>query len=181
MQDNNEAKPNSIAHQDRVRIEYKRLNVKIAALDKFVNSDKIHSLEDIEQAQLKDQLRIMKEYAGALKGRIDGFRVPIQGGDDYVQSEEIDDINSFAMAIDAWHSTKMEQGNRMLNVPAESLEYEDVNNPGKSIKLDMTGDVLMAYRIGVMTALHLFAELPFGAELATGDDVEAKEEDADAS
>lgn len=78
----------------------------------------------------------------------------------------IADINTFAMVIDNWHAEKIEQGNRMLNIPeGSSIDYENADAPGLVQKLVLEGAYMKAYRIGVMTSLELFANLPFGASI----------------
>lgn len=80
----------------------------------------------------------------------------------------INDLDTFAAAIDQWHAAKIEEGNRMLELGVTvdaSIEVEDADNPGNPRKLELTGDVGAAFRIGVQTALVLFQSLPFGVSV----------------
>jgi hypothetical protein len=90
-----------------------------------------------------------------------------------VGATPIVDIDAFAMLVDHWHAEKMEHGNRLLEFQeGTTIEVEDEAKPGEVIAMDLNGAYLQVFRVGVMTVLNLFKDLPFGAsiEAAPGDD-----------
>jgi len=61
-------------HQQRVVTERDDLNIKINALDGFIKGSLIfHNLPKDEQALLKRQCEVMKEYSDILQSRINAF------------------------------------------------------------------------------------------------------------
>ena len=56
---------------DRLKIEKKELDIKIEALERFILSKNIDSLDKENQNLLNKQLNIMVEYSRILKKRID--------------------------------------------------------------------------------------------------------------
>lgn len=86
-----------------------------------------------------------------------------------IGAKPIKDIDTFAMMVDHWHGQKIEHGNRLLAIPeGTTIEVEDQKNPGHVIEMDLNGPYLQVFRVGVMTALHLFKDLPFGASIEEG-------------
>lgn len=84
----------------------------------------------------------------------------------------INDVDTFAMLIDQWHATKMDHGNRLLKIPeGTTIEVEDAKTPGQTIEMDLNGTYLQVFKVGVMTALHLFKDLPFGASIEEASNV----------
>jgi hypothetical protein len=130
-----------------------------------------------EQARMRKQCELMNALAEVLKERIDAFP-PVPEGESYesfggtvqeampTDAKPIDDINTLAMLVDHWHGQKFEQGNRLLEIPeGTTIEVEDDKNPGQVIAMDLNGPFHQVFKVGVMTVLHLFKDLPFGASL----------------
>lgn len=83
-----------------------------------------------------------------------------------VGAKPIEDVNTFAMMVDHWHAQCMERGNRVLQIPEGTIiEVADESTPGQTIEMDLNGPYLQVFRVGVMTVLHLFKDLPFGASI----------------
>lgn len=83
-----------------------------------------------------------------------------------IGAQPIEDVNTFAMLVDHWHDQKMEYGNRLLEIPEGTMiELEDEKNPGQVIAMELSGAYMQVFRVGVMTALNVFKELPFGASI----------------
>lgn len=62
-------------HQERVVVEKEELDVKLNALDKFLQGDLFKSLSDCEQSRLRWQRMLMKSYSEVLHDRINYFVV----------------------------------------------------------------------------------------------------------
>jgi len=60
-------------YQQRVITEVKELNIKVIALNGFLESAKLSDLEDIEQDLLQAQFVSMREYLDMLNRRIERF------------------------------------------------------------------------------------------------------------
>lgn len=84
----------------------------------------------------------------------------------------IADMDSFAMLVDQWHGQCMENGNRVLELGVEGvvISIEDETNPGVVVQLTLDLATAHAFRLGAMTALNLFKDLPFGASLEDAPD-----------
>lgn len=71
---NYKRKPTLFPYQQRVVQERDELNVKINALDKFINhTDAYHELGIAEQQRLISQLEVMHRYSSILTQRINAF------------------------------------------------------------------------------------------------------------
>lgn len=78
----------------------------------------------------------------------------------------IDDISTFAMMIDLWHSQKFELANRLLDIgEGTKATMEDDDKPGELIEIVLEGATLHAFHLGIMTTLNLFKDLPFAASV----------------
>ncbi len=55
---------------DRLKGEYAQLNIRLQGLDKFILSDKYHSLPNNQQELLSAQYRVMREYLSILLERM---------------------------------------------------------------------------------------------------------------
>jgi hypothetical protein len=63
-----------LPHQERVITERNELNIKINALDKFINhTDAYYELSTVEQQRLVSQLEIMHRYSSIFTQRINDF------------------------------------------------------------------------------------------------------------
>lgn len=175
-------------HELRVIGEKAELATRIFALESFFDSQLFEQVDFDEQIRMKDQCMYMNSYVAVLEQRIAAFP-PIVGvladitastvnvtelSPDLavfkeavpIGAEAIADIDTFAMMIDHWHGVCMEHGNRLLTIPeGTTIEMEDVKKPGQTIEMDLNGAYLQVFRVGVMTALHQFKDLPFGASI----------------
>ena len=181
-------------HELRVIAEKSELDTRIFTLKQFFNNPLFEKVDVDERVRLKQQANWMDNYADVLKQRIAAFP-PIVGsinGDNpgprghekvtYLNPElagqavfkeevpigakPINDVDTFAMMIDHWHAQCMERGNRVLEIPeGTTIEVEDQKTPGQTLEMDLNGPYLQVFRVGVMTVLHLFKDLPFGASI----------------
>lgn len=158
-------------HQIRVLQEKLELTKKLTALTAFISDPKFQALNEHEQFLLKEQEMIMACYRDLLDLRTKDYPVPEAGTAEAtlpIGTTSIDDINSFAAAIDQWHGAKIEEGNRLLELGIENdatIQIEDQANPGTQRTLELTGDVGAAFRVGVRSVLYLFQNLPFGVSV----------------
>jgi hypothetical protein len=174
-----------LPHQQRVVTERDELNTKINALEKFIESPLFAQLDLAEQNRLKGQNRLMVAYADVLTERIVAFPVPsdeelskvtelnpelagtpVFKNEVPVGAKPIEDINTFAMMVDYWHGQCMEHGNRLLEIPeGTTISVEDAAKPGEVVEMDLNGAYLQVFRTGVLTALQVFKDLPFGVSV----------------
>ena len=84
----------------------------------------------------------------------------------------ITDMDTFAMLVDQWHARCMDNGNRVLELGTEGVKVslEDEANPGQIIQIELDAITAQIFRLGVMTALNVFKDLPFGASLEDAPD-----------
>lgn len=164
-------------HEQRVVDEKYELDFRIAALTQFFVSSMFANVNTEEQTRLQAQCSAMKVYSDILADRIAAFP-PIVGNlpsnvaelrpapKEAVPAQPIMDVDTFAMLVDAWHGEKFEQGNRLLEIPeGTTITLEDEKTPGETIEMDLNGPYLQVFRVGVLTALQLFKNLPFGASI----------------
>ena len=60
---------------DRLKGEYAQLNIRLQGLDKFILSDKYHSLPNNQQELLSAQSRFMREYLSILSERMKDLNI----------------------------------------------------------------------------------------------------------
>jgi hypothetical protein len=79
----------------------------------------------------------------------------------------ITSIDQFAMHVDHWHATCMQQGNSVVALGAEGVKIslEDDAKPGEILEITLDAITAQIFRLGAMTALNVFKDLPFGASL----------------
>lgn len=156
-------------HQIRVLQEKLELHKKLSKLTEFVDSEQFAALEEETKQLLKEQQMLMSAYHDILVLRTKDFPVPAAGTSRLpVGSTSLDDVSTFAAAVDQWHAAKFEEGNRMLDMGVKvdtSIQIEDHDNPGTQRTLELTGDVGAAFRVGVASVLYVFQNLPFGASV----------------
>lgn len=159
-------------HELRVIGEKAELGARIFALQAFLESPLLARVDLDEQERLKAQLAVMEKYLGILDTRIAAF-TPVPDGEANIYpaaetqpAADLISVDDFAQHVDLWHARCMEQGNRMLEIPeGTTIQLEDQKNPGELVEMDLNGPYLQVFRVGVLTVLHLFKDLPFGVSV----------------
>jgi hypothetical protein len=75
------------------------------------------------------------------------------------QPKTITSIDQLVAYIIQWHQLGMAQAKHMLEMP-EGFESEYTDEEGQTVKIDLTGDTLKAFRMGVLTGIDAFSQLP---------------------
>jgi hypothetical protein len=76
-------------------------------------------------------------------------------------SNVITNTDEFASLVARWHLQGMKQAEHMLEMPeGHEAEYQ-ANENEEPVRIVLTGDALIAFRMGVMTGADCFANLPF--------------------
>lgn len=92
----------------------------------------------------------------------------------------IETLDQFAAVIARWHIKGMKQAEHMLEMP-EGYVTEYVAKEGdEPIQIELKGDLLIAFRMGVMTGVDAFGALPFTYSLDEAA-VEPEQEDGTAT
>lgn len=177
----------------RVIGEKSELDVRIFALNQFIDSPLFVDVDPMEKDRLQIQAVYMKMYSDILGSRIAAFKpvineTPGPRGKELITelnpelagqaifkeevpigAKPIEDVDTFAMMVDHWHAQCMERGNRILEIPEGTIvQVEDITKPGEVVEMDLNGAYLQVFRIGVTTALEQFKNLPFGASIEEG-------------
>lgn len=76
--------------------------------------------------------------------------------------EIVEDLNTFLKKYLPWHKSKIRQLQHMLTVP-DGMEVQ----LGDETTLILTGDALIAFRIGIELCLSELGKLPFNLEPPT--------------
>lgn len=76
------------------------------------------------------------------------------------QSGVIKTMDQLVLFIGLWHKSGINQAKHMLEMPEGfEAEYTD-EKTGETVKLNLSGDMLRAFRMGVLTGIDAFQELP---------------------
>ncbi len=172
-------------HQQRVVDEQIELNTKIEDLGSFLVDPIFLNQTPEEQQRLRSQHAVMSTYSSILNRRIQSFNhekedtsclnksVPVHVNAVPTEAKPIDSVDEFAMLVDLWHSTQIELGNRLLEIAeGTEVEVEDEAKPNEVLAVVLEGATLHTFRLGVMAALNLFNDLPFGASIESASDAE---------
>lgn len=85
----------------------------------------------------------------------------------------VEDINQFVKLLSAWHSSKVDVLNHMMEIPSGT---EVTFNSDEPVVLE--GDVLRGFVMGINLSLMELGELPFAVEMEEPEDEEHGEEPA---
>ena len=72
----------------------------------------------------------------------------------------IDDLDHFVTLLADWHTSKVNTVKHMLTIPEGTAVTVDDGEP-----LQLTGDLLKGFQLGLTVALSELGELPFVAEM----------------
>jgi hypothetical protein len=90
--------------------------------------------------------------------------VPVEDeANDTVQVGVISDVQHFGDLVCGWFDQRKHDLNHLLAVPeGMEIELDDSKDPAASKTMVLEGDKLVAFRLGVQSALAILGELPFG-------------------
>lgn len=90
----------------------------------------------------------------------------------------IENLDQFAFLISSWHGQNMRQLNHMTTVPSGQSVTLQLSPDDVPEDVSLEGDLLKGFKAGIIVAMNIFAELPFGAVPTpeTGDDTPASGE-----
>lgn len=71
-----------------------------------------------------------------------------------------DETLELAQVVQKWHAHRVEQINTVIDAPAETEVHLGVDEDAIVLK----GEQLRGFRMGMVTALSMFRELPFSLE-----------------
>lgn len=72
----------------------------------------------------------------------------------------VEDINQFVKLLSAWHSSKVDVLNHMMEIPSGTEVTFNSNEP-----VVLEGNVLKGFVMGISLSLMELGELPFAAEM----------------
>lgn len=173
-----------LPHEQRVVKEKDDLVQRINALSAFITSPLFKSVNEVEQDRLRKQEVAMAALADILCDRINSF-IPLSQEimPDVVppnssgvipmhvnvpqQDAPIESLDQFAALVDMWHQECMEHGNRVMELGAEGvvITMDDDTRPTEAIQITLDAITAQIFRLGAMSALNVFKDLPFGASL----------------
>lgn len=173
-----------LPHQERVVKEKDELVQHINALYAFITSPLFKTVNAEEQGRLRRQESAMTMLADILCERIMSFTPLTQESEADTalpntsgmipmhvnvpqQDAPIESLDQFAALVDYWHQECMEHGNRVIQLGAEGVivTVEDDAKPGEVTQITLDVITAQIFRLGAMSALNVFKDLPFGASL----------------
>ena len=91
------------------------------------------------------------------------------------QSDVFANLDQFAAHVAKWHKIGMLQTQHMVNMP-EGFEAKYEEEDGTVTTIELKGDTLKAFRMGLLTGMDAFRTLPFTYSVEDADGPAEKSE-----